>query len=152
MVLAVGCAPTSLEGVDLPPASLPAEFEPSPVSVSFQHRFAPGTWDAGPHSYRLQLVCPETVGDPLDTGDLRFVINGRTRPLPGPVYLRLSGPSSTLTGSRDVVNISRDNETVAAVTLVGLVDSQLGEVAQCIGTVTVDSVGYELMAQEPVRP
>jgi hypothetical protein len=150
---AVSCSqPEPLAGADLPPASLPDEFEPELWTVTFSHDFDPGWWSPGHHTYRLHLDCPEAGTEPVTTDQIAFTANEAGSPLDGDVYLRLVGLSTSLTGPRNIINLSVDQPTSAAITLLGL-DAESAEATQaCSGSIEFDGQRAELTPSAPVRP
>jgi hypothetical protein len=137
-ILAACAPPEPLQGIDLPPAQLPDVYEPEVWAVTFSHEFEPESWEPGSHTYRLTLDCPSATSQTVDTEQIAFTVNRLTPPLDTPVYMRLVGLSTSLTGPRDVINLGAEQVTVGAVTLLGL-DAAQAEAAQlCEGAIEVD--------------
>ena len=106
-LLLVACAqPEPLRGIDLPPASLPAEIDSTQWAVSFSHEFGPAFWEEGPHVYQLLLDCPE-IGEASVEGEfIAFAAGGDFPTLESTVHLRLSGLSTTTMGPPDLQFVS----------------------------------------------
>lgn len=154
ILLATACSsPEPLAGVDLPPASMPEDFEVTPWAIAFSHDFEPGFWDEGTHTYSLSLVCPAALTEPLAVPGLSFVADPRAQVLAGPAYLRLVGLSTSKIGPRNLGTISTAQPTTAIVTLIGIAEDAAREATDCEGTVSFDRSGSaSLLPGQPFRP
>ena len=143
-----------LQGIDLPSALMPEKFETSIWAVDFRHDFEPGFWDEGRHFYTLSLQCDIAMDDPLQTDVLTFTTNSRTQVFDHHVYIRLVGLSDSQTGPRNLVTISTEQPTTAAITLVGIAEENARAASQeCAGELSYDGVGTaSLTAGDPFRP
>lgn len=153
-LLALGCSePEPLAGIDLPPASLPDEYEPELWTVTFSHGFEAGFWPPGHHVYRLHLDCPDAGAELVDTEPIGFTVNEVTPAVGDDIYLRLVGLSTSLTGPRNVINVGTEQTTVAAVTLLGLDSAGASAAQNCSGSIEFDAgQRAELAPSSPVRP
>ena len=142
-----------LEGIDLPPASLPDQLEQGGWSVAFMHEFGDGLWDEGDHVYQLALNCPEIEAAPIDTPPIFFEVSPLNVPVDH-VYLRLSGPADSRLGPPNVGALNPAQATTALVTILGLSESQAQQAMQsCSGRVTWDLTGSaELLPLEIFQP
>ena len=154
-ILALGACTerVALEGIDLPPASLPDEIEPEQWAVAFSHDFEPGFWSAGPHVYKLVLDCPQ-AGEAQVDGGLAFFAAGVDVPVfDSQVYLRLSGLSTSRLGQPDLRVMSTEQETTALVTVIGLSNREVEAAADCLGEVRYDDGrSAPLRPSAPFRP
>jgi len=142
-----------LQGIDLPPASLPEEIDSAQWAVAFSHEFGPGFWTEGPHVYQLIFDCPD-IGQEEVKSELIFFAAGSDIPtLDEPVHLRLQGLSTTMLGPAELQFVSTDQETSALLTVVGLSDSQVEGAADCAGEVQWDDGrSAPLQPGQPFRP
>jgi hypothetical protein len=153
LVLGACAEPVALEGIDLPPASLPDEIEPEQWAVAFSHVFEAGFWGAGPHVYKVILDCPE-AGEAQVDGGLAFFSAGPEVPVfDTPVYLRLSGLSTSRLGQPDLRVMSTEQETTALVTVIGLSTGEVEAASDCLGEVQYDDAqSAPLRPSPPFRP
>lgn len=142
-----------LEGIDLPPASLPDEIDAAQWAIPFTHEFGPGFWAQGPHVYQLLLDCPE-IGEEEVRSELIFFASGSDFPtLDQPVHLRIQGLSTTTLGPPDLQFVSTEQETTALLTVVGLSESQVEAAAGCVGEIQWDDGQSAPMEPgDPFRP
>jgi hypothetical protein len=152
-VLAAACSPPEpLAGIDLPPASLPDQYETALWAISFSHDFEPGFWEEGTHTYNLNLTCPAALDAPLETRDLSFIANPRTQVLDGRAYLRLVGLADSPTGPRNLVSISTEQPTTAILTIIGVPEDAAHDATDCTGEVQFDRFGKaSLLPGQPFR-
>lgn len=130
-----------LEGIDLPPASLPDKIEPAGWSLAFSHEFGAEFWDEGEHVYQLALDCPLVQGQPLQTPPIFFEVSPLNLQVDH-VYLRLSGPADSRLGPPNVGAFNPEQATTALITVVGITESQaLEAMRSCEGQVTWDTTG-----------
>lgn len=150
----VACAEAlpPLEGIDLPPASLPDQIDQASWAVAFVHEFGDGFWDEGDHVYQLALSCPEIEAAPINTPPIFFEVS-RLNLAVDHVYLRLSGLADSRLGPQNVGTINPEQATSAVVTILGLTESQARQAMQsCAGTVTWDLAGSaELLPSEMLQ-
>lgn len=154
LFLLVACSGVEpLQGVDLPPASLPDEIDPEQWAVAFTHEFGPGFWVEGPHVYRLVLDCPDAVDEPLQTDISLFAARPDVPTLDGPVYLRAAGLATTPLGPTGGQFISTEQDTVALLTVIGLSEERARSATDCEAEVEFDDGRAEAMGpSEPFRP
>lgn len=153
--LVLACSPAPpLEGIDLPPASLPAEFEDSIWAVEFSSGFEPGFWEEGAHKYSLHLDCPVALDEAIDTNLIRFESNSAVNLFSTPVYLRLVGLADNQTGPGNMFSINPEQPTIAIITIIGLERDDAHAAADvCEGEIRYDDSGRAaLAAGQPVRP
>lgn len=152
-LLVVAACAQPLEGVDLPPASLPDEIDSAQWAMPYSHEFGPGFWSQGPHVYQLLFDCPE-VGEEEVKSELIFFAAGSEYPtLDQQVHLRLQGLATTTMGPPDLQFVSTDQETTALLTVVGLSDAQVEAAAECAGEIQWDDgQSAPLQPTEPFRP
>lgn len=150
----VACSPSPpLEGIDLPPASLPDELEDSVWAIAFSHDFQPGFWEEGEHTYSMHLTCEAAIEEPLDSEVHRFESATRVPPFESPVYLRLAGISGSQFGPTGLETINPDQPTTAVVTVVGISEEDVAAAAECAGEIRYDHGQSAVLApEEPVRP
>ena len=130
-----------LEGIDLPPASLPDQIEEGIWAVSFIHEFGEGFWEEGNHVYQLALDCSEIDSDPIASSPISFQVSPLNPPI-DLVFLRLSGLADSLLGPANVGAFNPQQATAAVITVLGLSESQArGAMESCAGTVTWDLAG-----------
>ena len=154
LLLMVACAqPEPLRGIDLPPASLPAEIDSAQWAVSFSHDFGPAFWEEGSHVYQLLLDCPE-IGEASVKGEfIAFAAGGDFPTLESTVHLRLSGLSTTTMGPPDLQFVSSEQETTALLTAVGLSANEVEAAEGCAGEIRWDDgQSANLEPGEPFRP
>ncbi|MFP4552242.1 MAG: hypothetical protein ACLFRT_00165 [Actinomycetota bacterium] len=153
-LLLAGCAAQpSLEGVDLPPASIPDDLDPAQWAVAFSHDFGPGFWDEGPHAYQLFLDCPDAEEAQVESEVVLFAANPDSPTFDAPVHLRVGGLSTTPLGSSDVRFVNPEQKTIALVTVVGLSREEVDAVSRCTGEVFWDEgSSAPLRPGEPFRP
>jgi hypothetical protein len=154
LLVVAGCtAAEPLEGIDLPPASVPDEIDPDQWAVAYSHRFDSGFWTEGPHVYRLSLDCPDAIEEKVLTG-INFFGAGPDVPTnEGTVYLRPAGLSTTPLGATNVQSVSTEQETTALLTVIGLTRERAEAAAACSGEVEFDDGQSEpLEPGEPFRP
>jgi hypothetical protein len=153
--LVLACAPAPpLEGIDLPPASLPDEFEDSIWAVEFSSGFEPGFWEEGAHSYSLHLDCPVALDEAIDTDLIQFESNSTVNLFSTPIYLRLVGLADNQTGPGNMSSINPEQLTIAIVTIIGIEEEDADAAADgCEGEIRFDDGGSAtLAAGRPVRP
>ncbi len=121
VLVVMACAESipPLEGIDLPPASLPDQISPSVWSVAFTHSFGENFWTEGQHSYQLSLDCPQVLDESLSTAPVSFNVVRLALPT-SHVYLRVNGLSETPIGPMNVNAFPPIQPTTAIVTLVGV--------------------------------
>ncbi len=153
-LLVAGCAAQpSLEGVDLPPASIPGDLDPAQWAVAFAHDFGPGFWEEGPHAYQLFLDCPEVEEARADSEVILFAASSDSPTFDEPVHMRIGGLSTTALGPPDVSFVHPEQTTSALVTVVGLSQAQVDAVSRCAGEVFWDEgSSARLRPGEPFRP
>lgn len=152
--LMVACAPEpiELEGIDLPPASLPEDLDPDVWAISFSREFEPGSWNEGRHQYVLNLDCPIVLDEPVQTPERSFSVTPHARSFDN-VYLRLSGLSTALLGPTQLFALTREQATTAVITVIGVSEEDARDATSCSGEVIVDDGGSEpLVSGEPFRP
>ncbi len=154
LFLAGACSqPVPLEGIDLPPASIPDDLDPAQWAVAFSHDFGPGFWDEGPHAYQLFLECPEVEQAQVDSEVVLFAAGSDFPTYDEPVHLRIAGLSTTAMGPSDVSFVNPEQTTIALVTVVGLSQAEVDAVAGCAGEVFWDEgSSAPLQPGEPFRP
>ena len=143
LLVVVACAEPlpPLQGIDLPPASLPDQIEPAGWSVAFSHEFGAEFWDEGQHVYQLALDCPLVQGQPLQTPPIFCEVSPLNLQIDH-VYLRLSGPADSRLGPPNVTDFNPEQATTALITVVGITESQALEAMEsCVGQVTWDIGG-----------
>ncbi|MFZ0014926.1 MAG: hypothetical protein WAL25_12525 [Acidimicrobiia bacterium] len=142
-----------LEGIDLPPASMPHELEPGFWAVSFAHDYEPGSWAEGPHHYTLSLDCDVILDEPLASGQLGFAVRAEAQAFPR-VFMRLTGLGSSLVGPTDLLTIETDQPATAVITVLGVAEADAEAASDgCAGQVVIDGNGTEtLVGGEPFRP
>ncbi|MDX1467956.1 MAG: hypothetical protein R3258_01300 [Acidimicrobiia bacterium] len=142
-----------LEGVDLPPASLPDQIEQGGWSVAFIHEFGEGFWEEGDHVYQLALACPEIEAAPINTPPIFFEVGPLNLPVDH-VYLRVGGPADSRLGPPNVGAFNPQQTTTAVITVLGITESQAQRATEsCSGTVTWDLTGSaELLPLEIFQP
>jgi hypothetical protein len=142
-----------LEGIDLPPASLPDEFESGFWSVSFSHDYDPAGWAEGSHRYSLSLDCDIVLDEPLATGDVLFAVTAQARAHER-VFLRLTGMSSSLVGPTSILAIEGKQPVTAVITILGVAEHDATEASdRCAGEVVIDGNSTDvLVGGEPFRP
>lgn len=142
-----------LEGVDLPPASIPDDLDPAQWAVAFSHDFGPGFWDEGPHAYQLFLDCPEVEQARVDSEVVLFAAGPDVPTYDEPVHLRIAGLSTTAMGPSDVSLVNPEQTTIALVTVVGLSQAEVDAVSRCAGEVFWDEgSSAPLQPGKPFRP
>lgn len=153
-LLLAGCASQPrLEGVDLPPASVPDDLDPAQWAVAFSHHFGAGFWEEGPHAYQLFLDCPEVEQARVNSEVVLFASNPDWPTYDEPVRLRIAGLSTTALGPPDIRFVNPEQTTVALVTVVGLSQTQVDAVSGCAGEVFWDEgSSAPLQPEEPFRP
>lgn len=153
-LLVAGCTVAEpLEGIDLPPASVPDEIDPDQWAVAFSHAFGPGFWAEGPHVYRLSLDCPDAIDEKVLTGINFFAAGPDVSTTEGTVYLRPAGLSTTPLGAANVQSVSTGQETTALLTVIGLTRERARAATTCSGEVEFDDGQSEpLEPGEPFRP
>ena len=152
---AAGCSSQEpLEGIDLPPASVPEAIEPSSWAVTFSHDFAPGTWSEGTHAYELALACEAILDEPTRTQPLFFDVLSRTEVFDQPIYLRVVGLSHFLMAPQTLITIDPEQPTKAALTIIGVSEVDAIQATQsCAGAVFYDGLDpVPLVPQQPFRP
>lgn len=152
--LVVACSPEPIElrGIDLPPASLPDDFDGDVWAISFSRQFEPGSWEEGRHRYSLQLDCAVLFDEPLQAPDQSFSVTPLTRSFEN-VYLRLNGLGPSLLGPTGLFSLRPDQPTTATITVIGVSREKADSATSCAGEVTVDGQDVEaLVAGEPFRP
>jgi hypothetical protein len=152
--LMVACTPepTELQGIDLPPASMPDNFDLDVWAISFSREFEPGSWNAGSHTYSLNLDCPILFDEPVQTSERSFSVTPLARSFDH-VYLRLNGVSATIVGPTGLFALRPDQPTTAAITVIGVAKENARDAASCAGEVKVDGGRAEpLIAGQPFRP
>lgn len=155
LLLLAGCSaqPVPLEGIDLPPASIPDDIDPAQWAVPFSHDFGPGFWDEGPHAYQLFLDCPEAEQDRVESEVILFAAGPDIPTFDEPVHLRIAGLSTTAMGPSDLSFVSPEQETIALVTVVGLSREGIDAASQCAGEVFWDEgSSAPLQPGDPFRP
>jgi hypothetical protein len=154
LLLVVACSqPDSLEGIDLPPASIPDDIDSAQWAVPFSHDFGPGFWDQGPHAYQLFLDCPEIEEGETQSEVILFAADEDLPTLDDAVRLRLAGLSTTTMGPPDLRFVSTEQDTTALITAVGLSEEQVDAAADCEGEVFWDEgESAPLLPREPFRP
>lgn len=153
LALPACAAAQPLQGVDLPPASLPDQIDRAEWAVAFSHEFGPGFWSEGPHVYQLAFECP-AIGEEEVRGELIAFAAGTDFPtLDQRVHLRLQGLSTTILGPPNVQFVSTEQDTAALLTVVGLSDSEVAAAGECVGEVQWDDGrSAPLRPKEPFRP
>lgn len=152
MLLIVGCS-QPLEGVDLPPASLPDDIGATQWAIAFAHDFGPGFWEEGPHAYQLTLDCPEAGEVEAESRVIPFAAGPDFPTFDDPVRLRIAGLSTTDMGGSDVTLVSTDQHTIALITAVGLSEDQVNAAARCTGQVFWDDgKSASMEPRTPFRP
>lgn len=154
-LLLAGCVaqPAPLEGIDLPPASIPDDLDPAQWAVGFSHDFGPGFWDEGPHAYQLFLDCPEVEQARVDSEVVLFAAGPDFPTYDEPVHLRIAGLSTTAMGPSDVSFVNPEQTTIALVTVAGLSQAEVDAVSRCAGEVFWDEgSSAPLQPGEPFRP
>ncbi len=154
LLLVVACSqPEPLEGIDLPPASIPDDIDSAQWALPFSHDFGPGFWEEGPHAYQLFLDCPALEEGQTESEVVFFAASEDLPTFDDPVRLRLAGLSSTTMGPPDLRLVSTDQDTMALITAVGLSEEQVDAARECEGEVFWDEgQSAPLLAQEPFRP
>lgn len=154
-LLLAGCVaqPAPLEGIDLPPASIPDDLDPAQWAVAFSHDFGPGFWDEGPHAYQLFLDCPDVEEARVESEVVLFAAGSDFPTYDEPVHLRIAGLSTTTLGPSDVTFVNPEQTTIALVTVVGLSQAQIDAVSRCAGEVFWDEgSSAPLLPGEPFQP
>lgn len=143
----------ALEGVDLPPAEVPDAVSENLWSLPFVAELPSGYWEEGAHRYRFVIDCPP-VGQSVASNPVEFRVTQLTPTLQGPVFLRLSGLSDGIIMPPNVGAIHPTQETVAAVTFLGLTQQAVDEAtATCTGLLEFDGDRSEVLRPgEPFRP
>lgn len=145
--------PAPLEGIDLPPATIPDDIDPAQWAVAFSHDFGPGFWDEGPHAYQLFLDCPEVEQARVDSEVVLFAAGPDIPTHDEPVHLRIAGLSTTAMGPSDVSFVNPEQETIALLTVIGLSQAEVDAASQCTGEVFWDEgSSAPLQPGEPFRP
>lgn len=154
VLLAVACSqPEPLQGIDLPPASIPDEIDQAQWAVPFSHGFGEGFWDQGPHAYQLFLDCPAIEEGETQSEVILFAAGEDVPTFDHPIRLRLAGLSTTTMGPPDLQFVSTQQDTTALITVVGLSDEQAEAAGDCEGEVFWDEgQSAPLLPQEPFRP
>ena len=141
-----------LEGIDLPVAETPASVAENLWALPFVAELPAGYWSAGQHRYRFVIDCP-ALGDPVESNAIEFMATPLIPTLQGPVYIRLSGLSDGIITPANVPSINPDQETIAAVTFMGLSLDTIDQAVACEGTMEFDGGQAEAMRPgEPFRP
>lgn len=142
-----------LEGVNLPPASMPDEIGLSAWSIAFSHEFGELFWTEGEHAYQLSLDCPQIMDEPLNTPPILFNVVRLALPSEH-VYLRLGGLSESSIGPTNVGAFAPIQPTSAIVTIIGIPQDDLAAaIGLCAGEVTWDLEGSApLLPGEPFKP
>lgn len=141
-----------LQGIDLPPASVPDSIVAGAWAVRFTHAFPPGAWEEGAHVYSLALACDAVLDEPMRTDPIDFLV------APGEVidqvYLRIVGLSHDTAGPQSVGSIDPSQATTAALTIVGVSEDAAAEAARsCAGAIFYDDAEpLPLIAEAPFRP
>lgn len=152
-VVTAGCSSDEpLQGIDLPPASLP-DIEPGAWAVLFTHDFPPGAWEQGAHAYELALACDPILDEPLRTSTVNFLVSP-AEVFDQEIYLRLVGLSHDLIGPQTLTSIDPLQSTTAALTIIGVSENAAGQAAQsCAGAIFFDDEEpLPLLPQLPFRP
>lgn len=153
LVVVVACSQAPpLEGIDLPPASLPDALEESIWAIAFSHEFEPGFWEEGPHAYSLHLQCEPAMDQPLDTEELPFVSDPGAPMFTTPVYLRLGGLARSQFAPPSLNTIHPDQPTKAIVTVIGVAEQDIEAASECAGEIRYDAETAVLSPEEPVKP
>ena len=156
IVLLLGVAACSqappLEGIDLPPASLPDTLEESIWAIAFSHEYEPGFWEEGAHSYSLHLECEPAMDQPLETEELPFVSDPGAPVFATPVYLRLAGLARSQFAPPSLTTIHPDQPTKAIVTVIGVAEEDIEAASECAGEIRYDTATAVLSPEEPVKP
>lgn len=154
LLLLTACSqPEPLEGIDLPPASIPDDIDSAQWAVPFSHEFGPGFWEQGPHAYQLFLDCPDIEEGETQSEVILFAAGEDFPTLDDPVRMRLVGLSTRTMGPPDLRFVSTEQDTTALITVVGLSDEQVQAAARCEGEVFWDDgESAPLLPQEPFRP
>jgi hypothetical protein len=143
-----------LEGIDLPPASVPESIEPDSWAVTFTREFLPGFWLEGTHGYELALACDVILDQPMRTGPHVFDVAESVPTFPEPIYLRIVGPSHLLMGPQTLNTLNPAQATTAALTILGVSEEDAKTaVESCIGAIFYDGGEPEPMfPSSPFRP
>lgn len=154
LLLVGACTKTEpLEGIDLPPASIPDNIDPANWAVAFSHDFGPGFWEEGPHAYQLFLDCDHVGEAQTESEVILFAAAPDVPSFDDPVRLRIGGLSTTAMGSADVRLVSTGQHTIALVTVVGLGEDEAEAASQCTGEVYWDAGESALLQPgDPFRP
>lgn len=154
LLILVACSqPEPLQGIDLPPASLPEEIDAAQWAVAFSHEFGPGFWEEGPHAYQLFLDCPDVEQARVQSEVILFAAGPDIPTFDDPVRLRLAGLATTTMGSSDVRFVSTEQDTTALITVVGLSEEQVNAAGDCEGVVFWDEgESAPLQPNPPFRP
>lgn len=149
-----GCAASpELEGIDLPPASMPDDIDSAQWAVPFSHEFGADFWTEGPHVYQLVLDCPGIGQDRVESQLVAFRAGSEHPTIDQPVHLRLSGLSTTTMGTPDLQFVSTMQDTIALLTVVGITEGQRDAAEECTGEVRWDDgQSAPLLPGEPFRP
>lgn len=151
-LVAVSCSSQEpLQGIDLPPASVPDSIVSGAWAVRFTHEFPPGAWEEGNHVYALALACDVVLDEPVRTEPIDFVV--APGELLDQVYLRVVGLSHDTTGPPSVGGIDPQQSTTAALTIVGVSEEAATEAQSCAGAIFYDDEDpLPLMPEPPFRP
>lgn len=153
--LALGACSTQepLAGIDLPPASLPVDFEGGGWAITFTRDFPPGFWTEGSHVYTMALVCDPILDQPMRTDPVFLDASSSEEVSAEPVYVRLVGLSHLLLGPRTLNAINPAQPTTAALTVLGISsDGAQKARSSCAGAFFADGGDpMPLLPQEPFR-
>lgn len=154
VLLVSACAADApLGGLDLPPAETPDSVSENLWSLPFLAELPAGYWDEGAHRYRFVIECPP-IGQNVASNPVEFRVTQLTPTLEGPVFIRMSGLSDGIIMPPNVGAIHPAQETIAAVTFLGLSREIVDEAtASCSGLLEFDGDRSELLSPgEPFRP
>ena len=154
LVLVIGCAadPIELQGIDLPPASVPDDFELEVWAISFSLDLVPGSWSEGMHRYELSLDCSGLPVDPVQPTEHTFSVTPQARSFDN-VFFRINGMGTSLLGPTGSFAVRPDQRTTAVITVLGISEQQATEATSCSGEVSFDDAPAQpLVAGEPFRP
>jgi hypothetical protein len=146
LVLAACGSTVELAGTDLPVAASPATVEQATWGLPFVAEFPAGYWSEGGHRYRFVIDCPVLPQGEIESIPLDFRVTTLTRTLNGPVYIRMGGLSDGIMMPANVGAVHPDQQTVAAVTFLGLDEVTTSAASdQCVGVMEFDGDQSEPM-------
>ena len=149
------CGPDAIEVLTSLPTAVPPDGEPGAWAIGFQYEFPPEFWGKGLHRYAFLVRCPVASAEDISTDWQIFEVSEDAPLQPFPIYLRVQGLSTGAFAPLYLSHmaISPQQQTIAAIYLVGLSERAAVLARECEAMVFWDDVGRRvLVSQEPFQP